>query len=123
MITGNKIVLIVDDSPIIIERLKTMLEDLANVQTILHAGTYANALPILAKDNPDIVILDINLPDKSGIELLRYIKKNQAEVTVIMLSNQAGDYYRNLCQLCGAQYFIDKSTEFEQVPGIILSLH
>ena|ERR1700676_1025966 len=123
MIIGNKIVLIVEDSPIIIDRLQIMLEDLANVQTILHAGTYANAVPILTKTNPDIAILDINLPDKSGIELLRYIKKNHTETTVIMLSNQAGDYYRNLCQLCGAEYFIDKSKDFEQVPGIILSLH
>lgn len=123
MIVGKKIVLIVDDSPIIIERLKIMLADLENVRTILHAGTYSKALSILAESNLDIAILDINLPDKSGIELLRYIKKNHSEITVIMVSNQAGDYYRNLCKLNGAEYFIDKSSEFERVPGIILSLH
>jgi DNA-binding NarL/FixJ family response regulator len=122
MTAGKKIILFVDDSPIIIERLKIMLEDLPNIRTILHADTYAKALPILTNRNPDIVILDINLPDKSGIELLRYIKKNLTEITVIMLSNHTGDYYRNLCKLIGAEYFVDKSSEFERVPGIILSL-
>src|ERR1700730_16316065 len=123
MATGKKTVLIVDDSPIIIERLKIMLEDLENIRNILHTGTYSKALSILTDTNPDIAILDINLPDKSGIELLRYIKRNHMEITVIMLSNQSGEHYRNLCKLNGAEYFIDKSTEFELVPGIILSLH
>jgi DNA-binding NarL/FixJ family response regulator len=123
MAASEKIVLIVDDSPIIIERLKIMLQDLTNVRVVMHAGTYSAALSLLTGSSPDIAILDINLPDKSGIELLRYIKKNHREITVIMLSNQSGDYYRNLCKLNGADHFIDKSSEFERVPGIILSLH
>jgi DNA-binding NarL/FixJ family response regulator len=121
MSTGKKIVLVVDDSPIIIERLNSMLAGLENVQSIIYAKNYATAI-LLLEEKPDIAILDINLPDKSGIELLRYIKNSNAAVTVIMLTNQSGDYYRNLCMRLGAQYFIDKSSEFEQVPSIISSV-
>ena len=115
-------VLIVDDSPIIIERLKSMLTGVENVGTVIYASTYSRAILLLAENNPDIAVLDINLPDKNGIEILRYIKKNHVAITVIMLTNQAADYYRNLCKLLGAEYFLDKSTEFEKVPAIISSL-
>lgn len=116
-------VLIIDDSAIIIERLLAMLEDLDNIQTILHGDSYSAAVQLLAENHPDIVILDINLPDRSGIDLLRLIKKDYPEAVVIMVSNQAGDYYRSLCKTLGATYFIDKSSEFEQIPGIISSFN
>jgi len=118
----KKRILIVDDSAIIIDRLISMLNGLENIQSIAHAGTFSDAVSLLKKDNPDIAILDITLPDKSGIELLRYIKKELPSITVIMLTNQGDDYYRNLCKSSGADHFLDKSTEFEKVPAIISSL-
>jgi DNA-binding NarL/FixJ family response regulator len=123
MATDKKNVMIVDDSPIIIDRLKIILSGLDNIQSIIHGESYSGAISLLASNPPDIAILDINLPDKSGIELLRYIKNHHDTITIIMLSNQSDDYYRNLCKSLGSHYFIDKSTEFEQVPLIVSSIH
>jgi CheY-like chemotaxis protein len=89
---------------------------------IRHAGDYPGALRILAESRPDIALLDIHLPGKSGIDLLQYIKVNYPTIIVIMLSNQSGDYYRRICKNLGAAYFIDKSREFELVPDIISSI-
>ncbi len=122
MNTRKKVLLLVDDSPIIIERLMYMLEELDNIEVILQSESYANALKLIESNHPDIIILDINLPDKSGLDLLRLIKKEYPNTTVIMVTNQTGEYYRNLCQKLGADYFIDKSSEFEQVPVIISSI-
>lgn len=114
-----KSILIVDDSRLIAERLSTMLEMAKNVGPIRHADDYSSALRHLAEEPPDIVLLDVNLPGKSGIALLQYIKSIYSTMIVIIITNQAEDYYRRICLKMGADYFIDKSREFEQIPIII----
>jgi DNA-binding NarL/FixJ family response regulator len=115
-------ILIVDDSSIIIKRVTGIIKDLNNTGTILHASNFVKALQLVNQSTPQIVLLDIHLPDKSGVELLRHIKKNQLPITVIMFTNQSEEYYKTLCREIGADYFIDKSSGFEEIPGIINSL-
>jgi DNA-binding NarL/FixJ family response regulator len=115
----EKQLLIVDDAPLIVSRLRTMLEGVPGLGPILFAGTYTGAIAILSRDEPGIILLDINLPDRSGIDLLRYIKQHHVNVLVIMCSNQSSPFYRHLCARIGAAYFIDKSTEFETIPEVI----
>jgi DNA-binding NarL/FixJ family response regulator len=113
---------IVDDSPLIIERLLGMLEGLVPPEQIAYAGSYGEALSLIDPNPPDILLLDVHLPDKSGVELLRVVRKRYPAVVVIMISNQSDDSYRSVCAALGALRFLDKSTEFEQIPGLILSL-
>ena len=115
-------ILIVDDSSIIIKRVTGIIKDLNNTGTILHASNYVKALQLVNQLSPQIVLLDIHLPDKSGVEVLRYIKEKKLPITVIMLTNQSEEYYKTLCKEIGADYFIDKSSGFEEIPGIINSL-
>jgi DNA-binding NarL/FixJ family response regulator len=112
----NKTILIVDDSNLIIERLTDMLNGLEHVDSISHALTVTTAIEILGQSTPDIILLDINLPDKSGIELLRIVKKRYPDITVVMLTNNANDYYRQLCLKLGADNFVDKSKDFDMIP-------
>jgi DNA-binding NarL/FixJ family response regulator len=119
---AGKSILIVDDSLIITERLQMMLMGLKNIGAIASAGGYPLAVQLLMDVRFDIVSLDINLPGKSGIELLRHIKAAYPQIVVIMLTNQSSDYYRTICKRLGADYFMDKSTEFDNVPSIIYSL-
>jgi response regulator of citrate/malate metabolism len=113
------VVLIVDDSPLIAERLTRILKGLKNVKQVLHAGSFTDAMNILSVLKPDLMLLDINLPDKSGIELLRTISINKWELMVIMFTNHSSDYYRDLCKSLGAYYFFDKTNEFEKIPDFI----
>jgi DNA-binding NarL/FixJ family response regulator len=115
-------ILIVDDSSIIIKRVTSIIKDLDNSGTILHAANYAKAIQLINESSPRIVLLDIHLPGKSGVEVLRYIKEKHLHITVIMLTNQTEEYYKTLCKEIGAEYFIDKSSGFEAIPGIINSL-
>ena len=115
----RKSILIVDDSPIIVERLQNMLEGSKNIGPIRKAGDYPSAVRQLAESQPEIVLLDINLPGRSGIALLQYIKSVYPSIIVIMVSNRAEESYRRICLKMGANYFIDKSKEIEQVPSII----
>lgn len=117
----DRTVLLVDDSSLIITHLQGMLNGMTGIGKIVAAGGYEEALVLLSSARPDIAILDINLPDASGIELLRYIKSRYPSTRVIMLSNQSGEFYKARCKALGANYFIDKSTEFDQVPQAIAS--
>ncbi|MEO5592935.1 MAG: response regulator transcription factor [Chitinophagaceae bacterium] len=119
METGKKTILIVDDSPLIVKRLIDMLNELENLEWIKKAGNYSEAVQLITDTEPNILLLDINLPDKSGIDILRITKENNPSTRVIMITNQANEYYRKLCMRLGADYFIDKTKEFEQIAEII----
>jgi DNA-binding NarL/FixJ family response regulator len=115
----TKKVLLVDDASFILIRLKQSLEELPNPLIILTAGDYETALSLLEIENPNIVVLDIHLPGKNGIDILKMVKSKSVPIITIMLTNQANDYYKNLCKDLGADYFIDKSSDFEMLPQII----
>jgi len=115
----KKTVLIVDDSILIMERMIPIMEEIENISFVVHAGSYHEGLEVLSRLTPDMVLLDINLPDKSGIELLRVIRERHLEIAVLMISNNADMYYRNICQKLGARYFLDKSTDIDLLPSVL----
>ncbi len=109
----------VDDAILIIKRLAEMVSEVSCISTVIVANTYAEAVKLINDETPDIVLLDIHLPDKSGIELLEYIKQDFNHIKVIMVSNKVAQYYKDLCFTKGANHFIDKSKEFENIPSIL----
>ena len=68
---------------------------------------------------PDAVILDIRLPGRSGIQVLKEIKAAHPETVVIMLTNYDFDQYRRQCLQLGADYFFNKTLEFEKVMTVL----
>jgi DNA-binding NarL/FixJ family response regulator len=69
-----------------------------------------------------VVILDIRMPDKSGIEVLKDIRNKKLPIRVIMLTNYPYPQYRKKCEELGADYFFDKVTEIEEIPKVIEEL-
>ena len=114
--------LIVDDSPLIVKSLTELLEDNAAITSILSCGTYNKAIDLISICNPVAVLLDIDLPDKSGITLLKYIKTFNLGITAIVVTNQSDELYKGLCLELGAYCFLDKSNDFDKLPGLIASL-
>lgn len=122
--TGSlkKNLLIIDSSLLIIKRLISLLKEKKLVKEIFAATDIKQAVTHLQNINLDIVLLDIQLPGKNGIELLKFINKNYPEIKVIVFSNLVSNYYQRLCKSNGATCFIDKSKDFDQVPEVILSI-
>ena len=114
----KSVLLIVDDSLLIMERLLLMLEDIKDV-IVMHAINYAEAHEMLESVQPKIVLLDINLPDRSGMELLPVIRKKNENIKVVIITNHGNEYYRSLCKKLGAHYFIDKSKDFDLIHDLI----
>ncbi len=116
---NKPVVLIVDDNMAFVERIIGLLDEVKNNVDITIASDYEEANRLLAADKPDMVLLDINLPGKNGIELLRKIKSPDKECRVIMMTNHTDEYYRGLCKELGADHFLDKTNDFGKVPEII----
>jgi DNA-binding NarL/FixJ family response regulator len=113
------LILLVDDNPNFVDRLLVLLEESGSVSDISIANDYEEALSLYDQDKPAMALLDINLPGKSGIELLRFFKKDNREVEVIMISNHTDDYYKDLCMRLGARCILDKSNDLELLTSII----
>ena len=115
-------VFIVDDSSVLRERLVEMLSELPEIEIIGYAQNVPDALSSIKELNPDVVILDIRIPGGSGIDVLQDIKKERKAPMVIMLTNYPYPQYRKKCLGLGADYFFDKSTEFEKVTELFKRL-
>jgi DNA-binding NarL/FixJ family response regulator len=116
-------VLIVDDHEYFVERMIGLLEDVDNISSIQTAGNYQDAFRMLDNKKHDVILLDISLPGKSGIDLLQKIRQLEWNCAVIMISNFSANYYKQECKKLGAWYFLDKTSEFEMVPVLINSFH
>lgn len=115
----RKEVFIVDDSPIVRERLVSLLSDIPQVVVVGQAERPNEAVRQIQKLRPAVVVLDISMPGGSGLSVLQEIKKGGAAPMVIMLTNFAQDPYRQKCMSLGADYFFDKSSEFDKVKGVL----
>jgi DNA-binding NarL/FixJ family response regulator len=114
-------VLIVDDNKPFVNRVIALLSETRNIGHISTANEHNEASRIFETQKPDVVLLDISMPGKSGMELLKQFKKTHNQCHIIMLTNHADDCYRDRCYDLGADYFLDKSNDFIKVP-VILSL-
>jgi CheY-like chemotaxis protein len=112
-------ILLIDDNYKFVERMSSLLGELAIIRKIMVASNYEEAKRILETKMPDLVLLDIRLQGQSGIELLKFIKSSERPCQVMMVTNQVDDYYRNLCKKLGANYFFDKTNDFPMIPEII----
>jgi DNA-binding NarL/FixJ family response regulator len=118
----RKPVFIVDDSPVVRDRLATLISELPNVEVVGQADIAFEAINSIRQLRPMVVVLDISMPGGSGMYVLESIKKERPGPTVIMLTNFAHDQYRQKCLQLGADYFFDKSTEFERVSDVLRRL-
>jgi DNA-binding NarL/FixJ family response regulator len=117
------VVLIVDDSVSIRERLYAQVKDLPNIGTVITASRFDEAVKHFQEHEPGLVLLDIGLNEmRTGIDLLRIIKQKNPATKIMMLSNRANKFYRELCFSLGCTHFVDKSKEFEKIPALILDI-
>ena len=112
-------ILLVDYSIFTACRLQEMLGATGTKNTFKISTDIDNAMSALQSFHPDFLIVEIGMPEKSGIELLKHIKQNNLPVKVIVLTHFTISSYPNECEKYGADYFLDKSDEMENVVSII----
>ncbi len=115
-------VFVVEDSPIVQERLVEMLTEIEGVDIVGAADNAADAVADILRLLPDVAVLDIKLRTGSGLAVLEQIRRKAPGMATIMLTNYASPEHRQRCLGAGADYFFDKTEEFERVKGALQDL-
>jgi len=115
-------IVIVDDSVVIRLRLMRLLSGLDGIEIVGQADDVPAAKELVAKLKPDVAILDIRMPSGSGADLVQELKQLKPAPKVIMLTNYPYPENRKKCMDLGADFFFDKSTEFQKVVGVLRSM-
>ena len=113
-------VLLVDDSTLIRVRLRRLIANIPRVEIVGEAADGAEGLAYIAATQPDLVILDLQMPGLDGLEMLRRL--GTPRPTVAVLTNYATPAYRRRALDLGADYVFDKSTEFNQLCDVVAAL-
>jgi len=112
-------VYIVDDSRDIRARLKEILNEFTEIDSIDEAESLNEVQGNIAFIDPDIIIIDIRLKEGSGFLVLEYIYRYFKVPLIVVLTNYPTEEYRRKCVRLGADYFFNKSTEFEKAIYVI----
>jgi DNA-binding NarL/FixJ family response regulator len=116
-------VFLADDSAMIRERVAAMLAARA-MSIVGHAETPQGSIDGILAARPDVVVLDVQLEGGSGLQVLRAVKETAPDIAFVVFSNNSGPAYRKRFLGEGAQRFLDKSTEFDQlVPAVQTASH
>ena len=112
-------VMLVDDHELIRQAVRAYLERRGRLMVVAEAGTVRQALTRAARERPDIVVMDVQLPDGSGIEACRAIRADMPDTKLIMLTGFANDEAVMSSILAGASAFLLKTTSGEEIANAI----
>lgn len=103
--------LLVDDHPVVLAGLRRLLSGTPGFRVVGEASSSAEAVALAQDTRPDVVLLDVRLPDTSGIEACRTITGRDPEAKVIMLSAYGDDQYVIESMLAGASGYLMKHVD------------
>lgn len=114
-------IFIVDDHYMVIEGIRSLLQNETGIEWLGHATNAASCLGFLKLQQPDVILMDVNLPDKSGTELCKEIKQLYPSVLVLGLStfNQQA-IIENMIQNGASGYLLKNATKKEIMEAITL---
>lgn len=113
------LVFLVEDSLAIRARLAATIRAIEGAELVGEAGTVGGAIEGIRSTRPSAVILDLQLEDGSGLEVLRAVRPAVPAAHVAVLTNYATDQHRRASLDAGAEFFLDKSSDFPRIREII----
>ena len=112
-------VFIVDDHAIVRKGLKQILADTPDLMVAGDADAGHEAIKLARQDGYDVLLLDISMPDRNGIEILKQIRKEAPHIIVLMLSMHREDQYAIRSLKAGASGYLNKQSAPEELVSAI----
>jgi DNA-binding NarL/FixJ family response regulator len=116
-------IFITDDHSLIREGLKKIINDEKDISIIGEAGNAKDTMSFVLSKNIDILILDLNLPDKSGLDLLKELKSLKPELKILILSMHPEDRFAMRVLRAGASGYITKESVGEELVRAIRKVY
>jgi DNA-binding NarL/FixJ family response regulator len=112
-------IFITDDHYMVVEGIRSLLQNEQDIEWMGHAMNAASCLAYLQQHQPDVLFLDINLPDKSGIDLCREVKSKYPSIHIIGLSSfNQQSYIEKMTQEGASAYVLKNATREEIIEAI-----
>ena len=103
-------VLIADDHPLVRKGIKQSITGLPGIEVVHEAGSAREVFEFLTRSTCDVMVLDITLPDQSGLEILRVMKQSHPAISVLILTMFPAEQYAVHCLRAGAAGFLNKGS-------------
>ena len=112
-------IIIADDHPLFRRGLKHALEETSDIEVIGEASNGDNLLSMIKSDNLDMVLLDISMPGKSGLDLLKQLKSEHSKLPILILSVYPEEQYAVRFIKAGASGYLTKESAAEKLAEAI----
>lgn len=112
-------VLLVDDHQVMRQALRTLLEQKTDLRIVDEASSGREAVKMAVKHEPDLVLMDVTMPDLNGVEATSRIKKDCPNTKVIALSMHTDQQYVIKMLKAGASGYLLKNCSFDELQGAI----
>ena len=116
-------ILIVDDHPIMRVGIHAILTTQADFEVIGQAGSAAEAVHLFATKGPDLTLMDLRLPDKSGVDAIREIRTISPKAKIIVLTTYEGDEDIHQALAAGAQGYLIKGMPHDALVKALYRVH
>jgi len=116
-VAPKKTILIVDDHPLVREGLKSILKPATEYEVVGQAGRAREALHLVKSLKPDLVLLDLSLPDKSGLEICREIRNISPPTRILIVSMHSKVDYIVKAFQAGAPGYMTKESATKRLLG------
>lgn len=115
-------VFLVEDAEPIRRRIAQLLGDIADVRIVGEAEDEDTALTAIRRLAPDVAVIDLRLAAGTCLRLISMLKAEYPKLVIIVLTNHSARAFETACRAAGADFFFDKTTEFEAVHRTIAAL-
>ena len=113
--------LVIDDHPLVRDGVKKSLTS-AGFNCVGEAGSLKEAIAMIALHNPDVITVDVNLPDGNGLEIIHWARENSPTIAIVVLTLDDDLDLVSAASQSGAQAFISKSESAEHLVSAITSV-
>jgi len=115
-------VYVVEDSPPVRARMRELIEEVPEARLVGESEGETHAVLGIARTKPKLVILDINLSEGTGFEVLRQVKSSAPDTVVAVVTNFGTRQFREKCQELGADHFFDKTKSYKLLAELLHQL-
>ncbi len=112
-------VVLCDDHAMVRRGIRDTLTDAADIEVVGEAGSYSEVRDVLRKVSCDVLLLDLNLPGRGGLEVLASLREQHSDIRVLIVSMFAEDQYALRCLRAGAYGYLNKAGDpAELIPAV-----